>query len=186
MYKIFHFSLAAVAFIVSPIFVLLTYDNSFYIHSPASIAVTQLAVLNVFFIYIDCDGDVFLKRLISISLLIITVLAIVSLFFASTFALLLAIIWLVIVTALVIIISSGITIFNRKPREQGVVKWFNVSKGFGFITRDSGEDVFVHFRAIRNKRIKSLREGQRVEFYVADHEKGPQAQSVSVLPSDTN
>ena len=64
--------------------------------------------------------------------------------------------------------------------EEGTVKWFNVKKGFGFITRDSGDDVFVHFRAIEGHGRKVLRQGQRVSFTVVDAEKGLQANDVTV------
>lgn len=63
-------------------------------------------------------------------------------------------------------------------REQGFVKWFSDSKGYGFIERDAGGDVFVHFSAIAGDGFRSLAEGQRVEFTVAQGEKGPQAQDV--------
>lgn len=65
------------------------------------------------------------------------------------------------------------------PRETGNVKWFNASKGFGFITRDSGEDIFVHFRSIRGKGHRVLHDGQRVEFAVSEGEKGLQADDVA-------
>ena len=63
-------------------------------------------------------------------------------------------------------------------RETGTVKWFNVTKGFGFITRDQGDDVFVHYRAIRGEGHRTLSEGQRVEFVVVDKDKGLQAEDV--------
>lgn len=66
-------------------------------------------------------------------------------------------------------------------RERGVVKWFNVKKGFGFITWDRGEDVFVHFRSIRGQGHRSLAEGQRVKFTVVRGDKGPQAEDVSAV-----
>lgn len=66
-------------------------------------------------------------------------------------------------------------------RETGAVKWFNANKGFGFITRSEGDDVFVHFRALRDREQRSLREGQRVAFSVVETEKGPQAEDVSIL-----
>ena len=66
-------------------------------------------------------------------------------------------------------------------RESGKVKWFNANKGFGFITRESGEDVFVHFRSIRGKGHRVLRDGQRVDFFVSDGEKGLQAEDVEVV-----
>ena len=67
------------------------------------------------------------------------------------------------------------------PREQGHVKWFNASKGFGFITRDSGDDVFVHFRSIRGEGHRVLKDGQRVEFAVSQGEKGLQADDVAAI-----
>jgi CspA family cold shock protein len=66
-------------------------------------------------------------------------------------------------------------------RETGTVKWFNKSKGYGFIQREQGEDVFVHFRSIRGDGFKTLAEGQKVEFEVTQAEKGPQADDVVVL-----
>ena len=63
-------------------------------------------------------------------------------------------------------------------RENGTVKWFNGSKGYGFITRESGEDLFVHFTAIHSDGYKTLEEGQKVTFTVSDGPKGPQAQEV--------
>jgi len=66
-------------------------------------------------------------------------------------------------------------------REQGSVKWFNDSKGFGFIQRDQGDDVFVHFRAIRGDGHRSLQEGQRVEFTVTKGDKGLQAEDVVIV-----
>lgn len=66
-------------------------------------------------------------------------------------------------------------------REQGTVKWFNVSKGYGFVTRENGDDIFVHFRSIRGEGRRLLREGQKIEFKVVDGEKGPQAEDVAPL-----
>lgn len=63
-------------------------------------------------------------------------------------------------------------------RETGTVKWFNANKGFGFIERSSGKDVFVHYSAINSTGYRSLEEGQRVEFTVVEGQKGPQAQDV--------
>lgn len=63
-------------------------------------------------------------------------------------------------------------------KEQGTVKWFNGSKGFGFIQADSGNDVFVHYTAILGDGFRNLDEGQRVEFEVTQGAKGPQAQNV--------
>ena len=66
-------------------------------------------------------------------------------------------------------------------RETGSVKWFDNAKGFGFIVRESGDDVFVHFSSIRGEGYRSLEEGQQVEFEVVQGEKGPQAQDVVAL-----
>ncbi len=63
-------------------------------------------------------------------------------------------------------------------RETGTVKWFNNAKGYGFIKREQGEDVFVHFRAIRGDGYRTLNEGQRVEFTVTQGQKGLQAEDV--------
>ena len=63
-------------------------------------------------------------------------------------------------------------------RETGTVKWFNSSKGFGFIARESGDDVFVHYSSIRGEGYRSLEEGQAVEFDIVEGQKGPQAQDV--------
>jgi CspA family cold shock protein len=64
-------------------------------------------------------------------------------------------------------------------REFGLVKWFNVSKGFGFIVRDGGEEIFVHFRSIQGKGRRGLKDGQRVSFVVVENDKGPQAEDVA-------
>ena len=64
-------------------------------------------------------------------------------------------------------------------RETGTVKWFDNAKGFGFIKRPEGEDVFVHYRAIRGDGFKTLQEGQQVEFSVVKGQKGLQAEDVA-------
>ncbi len=62
--------------------------------------------------------------------------------------------------------------------EHGKVKWFNENKGYGFIEREDGDDVFVHFSAIQGDGFKTLTEGQEVEFEIVEGEKGPQAKNV--------
>ena len=73
--------------------------------------------------------------------------------------------------------NSNIEVVEVK--EQGTVKWFNASKGYGFIQRQTGEDVFVHFSAIQMDGYKSLNEGQAVEFEVTKGPKGLQAENVT-------
>ncbi len=67
--------------------------------------------------------------------------------------------------------------------EKGIVKWFNAEKGFGFITREDGDDVFVHFSAIEMDGFKTLEEGQAVKFEIVEGDKGPQA--TNVMKDDT-
>ena len=63
----------------------------------------------------------------------------------------------------------------------GTVKWFNDAKGFGFIEQESGPDVFVHFSAIQGDVLKTLAEGQKVEFTITEGQKGPQAENIVAL-----
>ncbi len=63
----------------------------------------------------------------------------------------------------------------------GTVKWFNESKGYGFISQESGPDVFAHFSAIQGEGFKTLKEGQQVEFIVGEGQKGPQAEQITPL-----
>ncbi len=75
--------------------------------------------------------------------------------------------------------STGSSAEISGDQERGTVKWFNAAKGFGFITRENGEDVFVHFRSIQGKGHRSLGEGQAVIFSVTEGDKGLQAVDVS-------
>jgi cold shock protein len=77
--------------------------------------------------------------------------------------------------------SSVRKLKGKNKMEQGTVKWFNDAKGFGFISRQSGEDVFVHFSAIQAGGFKSLQEGQTVQFEVKKGPKGWQAENVRPL-----
>lgn len=71
---------------------------------------------------------------------------------------------------------------NMSDRINGTVKWFNGTKGYGFLAREGGDDVFVHFSAIQGEGFKNLQEGQKVEFTVEQGPKGLQASNVVVLP----
>jgi cold shock protein len=82
--------------------------------------------------------------------------------------------------------ASGPNWLVRRPQKrvvvtQGTVKFFNADKGFGFISREQGDDVFVHYSNIQSDGYKSLDEGQRVEFDVAPGKKGEEAQNVRVI-----
>ena len=70
---------------------------------------------------------------------------------------------------------------NMMSKTNGTVKWFNETKGFGFIEREDGPDVFVHFSSIQGDGFKTLADGQKVEFNVTDGQKGPQAEDVVPL-----
>ncbi len=66
-------------------------------------------------------------------------------------------------------------------RATGTVKWFNATKGYGFISNEEGQDIFVHYSAIQGEGFRTLQEGQEVEFTVGETDKGLQAQDVTVL-----
>jgi cold shock protein len=87
--------------------------------------------------------------------------------------------------ATVIVASRPKSLVSRPEKRvfvaQGTVKFFNADKGFGFISREQGDDVFVHFSAIQGDGYKSLDEGQRVEFEVGKGKKGDEAQNVRVI-----
>jgi CspA family cold shock protein len=70
---------------------------------------------------------------------------------------------------------------TRNMREKGTVKWFNAGKGYGFISREEGDDLFVHFSAIQGDGFRTLEEGEEVEFEVGQSEKGPNAVNVTRL-----
>lgn len=72
---------------------------------------------------------------------------------------------------------------NDGPREHGTVKWFNATKGFGFIVCDSGDEIFVHFRALRNGGRRSLKDGLPVSFVITSGDRGPQASDVEIIQS---
>ncbi|GJM13042.1 MAG: hypothetical protein DHS20C12_14450 [Pseudohongiella sp.] len=126
---------------------------------------------------------------------VVTMLACIPLYFLSSqeFSLTLSNFPVIALTLFVIVlISSFCAQLNSSSeddyyddeyssnREKGSVKWFNANKGFGFITRDSGDDVFVHFRSIRGEGHRVLHDGQRVEFEVSEGDKGLQADDVAV------
>ncbi len=77
--------------------------------------------------------------------------------------------------------NSQVMVNIMSERVKGTVKWFNESKGFGFIEQQSGPDVFAHFSAIAGDGFKTLAEGQAVEFTVTDGQKGPQAENIVAI-----
>lgn len=81
-------------------------------------------------------------------------------------------------------LSRGYVSSQAGERQQGVVKWFHAPKGFGFILCDTGSDLFVHFTGIRTEGFRTLEEGQRVEFVVAQGAKGPCAMDVTLLSQE--
>jgi CspA family cold shock protein len=88
------------------------------------------------------------------------------------------------VVLLVAVIAASV--ISSKPStpskgETGTVKWFNLKKGYGFITRDQGDDVFVHYRNLQGKGRRAISEGQRVKFIVIDGDKGLQADEVEAI-----
>ena len=83
-----------------------------------------------------------------------------------------------------LVVNNKKRVTKRKQmsdKVNGTVKWFNESKGFGFIEQESGPDVFVHFSAIQAEGFKSLVDGQKVEFTITTGQKGPQAENVVPL-----
>ena len=127
--------------------------------------------------------------------IVITVLACIPLYFLSSqeFSLTLSNFPIIALTLFIIVLISSFSAQRSSARtgadhydddyhsgrETGSVKWFNANKGFGFITRDSGDDVFVHFRSIRGEGHRVLHDGQRVEFEVSEGDKGLQADDVA-------
>jgi CspA family cold shock protein len=77
--------------------------------------------------------------------------------------------------------NTSVPSSNEGPRETGTVKWFNATKGFGFIVCDSGDEIFVHFRALRNGGRRSLKDGLPVSFVITSGDRGPQASDVEIL-----
>jgi len=110
-----------------------------------------------------------------------------SVFFAQPGAALAYAVAVAVVFVVIILASLLLNQPRYKRRGSGTLvesdtdEWFNVKKGFGFITRDNGDDVFVHFRSIRGTGHRSLSEGQGVKFSVVDGQKGLQAEDVSVV-----
>jgi CspA family cold shock protein len=77
------------------------------------------------------------------------------------------------------LINKGASVMAE--RVQGTVKWFNSSKGFGFISQENGDDVFVHYKSIVSEGYKTLNENDKVEFTITDGAKGPQAADVTIV-----
>jgi CspA family cold shock protein len=82
--------------------------------------------------------------------------------------------------SIIVQVSNNLEKFFMSQREVGTIKWFDAKKGYGFINRQNGEDVFVHFSAIQGTGYRTLKDGQKVEFEVVQGQKGPQATNLSI------
>lgn len=182
-------------------------NQAIYLSNPDQIHLILFALFNLLFAT-TFSSHTYLstgKKLTAVLLIIATVIqaAILLLPFPMLTASLPAVclpLFLVLVAVIVSLATTGKAAHRSKPRqsrrqagsvngtpatpgkgrESGTVKWFNTSKGFGFISRDSGEDIFVHFRAIRGEGHRILIEGQRVEFQAIQRDKGLQAEDVAI------
>lgn len=132
-------------------------------NKPISIAIIVTLILSIPLYVLSADGFQLTTANLPFMVLAIFIATLISAFWSRQVA------------------NSTIAHYSEDMgREAGSVKWFNANKGFGFITRDNGEDVFVHFRSIRGDGHRILRDGQRVEFEVTEGDKGLQAEDVAV------
>lgn len=199
MLKIVHLLMGAAALLLSFIPSLRSEALSSYLSQPDALYLALFGLINLVIApvipYWNTGPRHQLQNLVSALLVLAVVLQILTLLvpletIAGQPAVLVSLLALVVAVA----IHLGVSFYRSSPspapqshelgqRDTGTVKWFNTSKGFGFISRDSGDDIFVHFRAIRGEGHRVLVEGQRVEFSVMNRDKGLQAEDViAALP----
>jgi CspA family cold shock protein len=199
MLKIVHLLTGAAALLLSFIPSLRSEALSSYLSQPDALYLAFFGLINLVLApvipYWNRGPRHQLQNLVSALLVLAVVLQILTLLvpletIAGQPAVLVSLLAVVIAVAL----HLAISFYKSSPspaalphdlgnRDTGTVKWFNTSKGFGFISRDSGDDIFVHFRAIRGEGHRVLVEGQRVEFSVMNRDKGLQAEDViAALP----
>lgn len=192
MLKILHLLTAAAALFLSVVPSLQNHDVAYFTNTSA-IALALLGMLNIWAAAFSAANTAHssLKTLASVLLLAATAFQVAVLIAPLTN---LGTQPAILLSLLLALLASLLSVFGAKTqasqaahapaaplaegRELGTVKWFNTSKGFGFISRDSGDDIFVHFRAIRGEGHRVLVEGQRVEFSVINRDKGLQAEDV--------
>jgi CspA family cold shock protein len=199
MLKIVHLLTGAAALLLSFIPSLRSEAFSSYLLQPDALYLAFFGLLNLVLApvipYWNRGPRHHLQNLVSALLIIAVVLQILTLLvplelIAGQPAVLLAFACALLAVALHLAVSfyrstpaPAAQSHDMTNRDTGTVKWFNTSKGFGFISRDSGDDIFVHFRAIRGEGHRVLVEGQRVEFSVMNRDKGLQAEDViAALP----
>lgn len=199
MLKIVHLLTGAAALLLSFIPSLRSEALSSYLSQPDALYLALFGLINLIIApvipYWNKGPRHQLQNLVSALLVLAVVLQVLTLLvpletIAGQPAVLVSLLALLVAVA----VHLGVSFYKSSPspslqpheagqRDTGTVKWFNTSKGFGFISRDSGDDIFVHFRAIRGEGHRVLVEGQRVEFSVMNRDKGLQAEDViAALP----
>jgi len=199
MLKIVHLITGAAALLLSFIPSLRSEALSSYLLQPDALYLAFFGLLNLVLApvipYWNRGPRHHLQNLVSALLIIAVVLQILTLLVPlETIAGQPAIMMALTAALIAVALHLAVSFYRSSPspvaqshdmtnRDTGTVKWFNTSKGFGFISRDSGDDIFVHFRAIRGEGHRVLVEGQRVEFSVMNRDKGLQAEDViAALP----
>ncbi|MEE3633118.1 cold-shock protein [Pseudomonas sp. AL 58] len=191
MFKIVHILTGAAALLLSLI-PSLRADAAPFLQQPDAVYLALFGLLNLTLAPVATlpRPRQHLQQLASALLVLAVVLQTITLFARQDMGSLPALICavLAVITHLIANLVKTRPLHNQAPnydmsnRDTGTVKWFNTSKGFGFISRDSGDDIFVHFRAIRGEGHRVLVEGQRVEFSVMNRDKGLQAEDVIAAP----
>ncbi|RAU49363.1 cold-shock protein [Pseudomonas sp. RIT412] len=199
MLKIVHLLTGAAALLLSFIPALRSEALSSYLSQPDALYLALFGLINLIVApvipYWNKGPRHQLQNLVSALLVLAVVMQVLTLLVPfETIAGQPAVLVSLLVLLVAVAIHLGVSFYKSSPspvaqqhepgqRDTGTVKWFNTSKGFGFISRDSGDDIFVHFRAIRGEGHRVLVEGQRVEFSVMNRDKGLQAEDViAALP----